>query len=207
MANRHPASAELRRLRRDLAAARRQLAALRWQADHDPLTRLLNRDGFAAAWPVTGLVALLDLDAFKPINDTFGHAAGDEVLIAVAARLHAHATLAGRLGGDEFVVVIPDPATAHRIAAAVAADITLTGGAVVSVTASIGLAPAVGRYSDVLGHADAAMYRAKAGAAVAVYDPRLDDRTSPAADPRPAVRLRDLPVTETPTLDHTRRAA
>ena len=90
---------------------RRRLAAAR----HCPLTQLLTRDG----WEKAALrrirrgnvaVAVIDLDSFKAVNDTFGHAAGDAVLKATGHRLHLWAGAsdgtAGRLGGDEFALVL-----------------------------------------------------------------------------------------------------
>ncbi|MFB7056888.1 GGDEF domain-containing protein [Streptomyces vinaceus] len=94
------------RLRRRIEAARR-----------DPLTGLLTRDGFAEAarrW-LTSIrpraVCLIDLNEFKQINDTYGHAAGDAVIRAVGERLSEwalnNAAVVGRLGGDEFAAVSP----------------------------------------------------------------------------------------------------
>jgi diguanylate cyclase (GGDEF)-like protein len=91
-------------------------AELEYQATHDALTGVLNRRGFfeRAAGAVEGGASLvaLDLDRFKGINDTYGHAAGDTVLKAAAAALRAETdgldgALIGRLGGDEFVVLVP----------------------------------------------------------------------------------------------------
>src|SRR5882757_8347956 len=93
------------RLRRRLDTARR-----------DPLTGLWTRDGFtrratALLRDPRAVVVLADVDRFKHVNDTFGHAAGDALLTATAARL-AHYTgpsgVAGRLGGDEFAAVVID---------------------------------------------------------------------------------------------------
>jgi len=101
----------------DVTERRRDEAELQYAALHDPLTGLLNRRGlelrlelaagsFRAGSPVA--VAYLDLDRFKPVNDMFGHAAGDQVLRQVAERLREHIrsphTLA-RVGGDEFVML------------------------------------------------------------------------------------------------------
>ena len=94
-------------------------ARVRQVADTDSLTGLANRRAFiaeletrlgspAAAPPFA--LALLDLDGFKPINDTFGHAAGDALLIAVARRLRDEAgagALVARIGGDEFALILP----------------------------------------------------------------------------------------------------
>jgi diguanylate cyclase (GGDEF)-like protein len=104
-----------------------QLATATWRADHDPLTRLANRYVLHATvdrWldqrrPTT--LAMIDLDDFRQINNVFGYAAGDTMLVFAAHRLAAHAATTGglaiRLGGDEFVIVWPDltttDATAH----------------------------------------------------------------------------------------------
>ena len=184
-----------------LSAARYELAALRRSTLRDPLTGLANRAGLAAGWEqLAGLrpwVVVVDLDGFKPVNDTHGHAAGDIVLTAVASRLHTVHGIAARLGGDEFAALLLDTnpaAAARRLAAAIAAPIRLPSGVAVSVTASIGLAPASpSGLAAALADADAAMYRAKTTrAGVAAFDPLRDDHTTPTADPRPALRVRDL---------------
>jgi len=85
------------------------------QARRDPLTHLLTRDGWTRrarriVRDPGAVVLLLDLDRFKEINDTYGHATGDLVLAATAARLAlwcGPGGVAGRLGGDEFVAVLP----------------------------------------------------------------------------------------------------
>jgi diguanylate cyclase (GGDEF)-like protein len=127
------------------------------------------------AWRQGQQIALLfiDLDCFKLVNDTLGHAAGDELLRVVAARLRAVVRAedaVARLGGDEFTVVLEevDGAAGAALAAAklleaVAAPTVLQGRAV-SVSASIGIAlfPAHGADAGALMQAaDAAMYRAK----------------------------------------------
>lgn len=83
------------------------------EAATDPLTGLLNRRGFdhqrAAAAP--GAVLVIDIDHFKAVNDRLGHAAGDNVLCAVAAVLRhllRGEDIIGRLGGEEFVVLLPE---------------------------------------------------------------------------------------------------
>ncbi|MEV6811894.1 GGDEF domain-containing protein [Micromonospora sp. NPDC051296] len=182
-----------------LYAVRYELAALQRAALRDGLTGLANRAGLAAGWtqlaPLRPWVAVIDLDGFKPVNDTHGHAAGDHVLTTIAGRLrHAHG-IAARLGGDEFAALLLDPnpaVAARRLAAAIAAPIRLPSGISVSVTASIGLAPASpAGLAAALADADAAMYRAKTTrTGVAIFDPRADDHAS--AEPRPALRVRDL---------------
>ena len=156
---------------------------LEQQASQDPLTGLANRTRFdrrltAALTPRRGRaprqdvgVVYLDLDGFKPVNDRFGHAAGDEVLQNVASRLQdavrANDTVA-RLGGDEFAVVCPR-IDAARLAALVArltrllAEPHLVHGAPIVVPASLGscLAGAGDEPAEVLHRADLSMYEAK----------------------------------------------
>jgi len=101
----------------DVTERRAEESELQFVAQHDPLTGLLNRRGFEARLELAVgsasagrslAIAYLDLDRFKPVNDMFGHAAGDHVLREVAERLQTHIrhphTLA-RMGGDEFVVL------------------------------------------------------------------------------------------------------
>lgn len=156
---------------------------LRHMAQHDQLTGLPNRTLFLDRLEsaVTGAarrqahlaVLYLDLDEFKHVNDTLGHAVGDQLLREVAQRLTdcvRGADTVGRLGGDEFVVLLDgiERATdgakvAKKIVAAFAAPFALAAGTV-RVSPSVGIAvyPEDGRSVDgLIGHADAAMYRAK----------------------------------------------
>ena len=148
-------------------------------AERDGLTGLLNRRAFydlLAAWPDDRDLAVLfiDLDGFKPINDTLGHTAGDEVLQIVAARLgravREHDIVA-RLGGDEFAVVVPGPVDrsdvetiASRIVQSTSEVMrTDAGAASVSVSVGIAFATGDGRSPEAaVTAADGAMYRAKA---------------------------------------------
>ena len=115
-------------------------------------------------------VIVLDLDGFKSVNDTFGHAAGDELLVAIAERIRATTRpddVCARLGGDEFAVLLRDAdlgrATeiARRLLDAMAEPITLSHR--VAVTASIGIANLDGsdNAQEILREADVAMYEAK----------------------------------------------
>ncbi|MFF0658656.1 GGDEF domain-containing protein [Micromonospora tulbaghiae] len=115
-----------------LYVARYELAALQRATLRDPLTGLANRAGLAAGWEQLAAlrpwVVVVDLDGFKPVNDTHGHAAGDHVLTAVAHRLRTVHGVAARLGGDEFAALLlnTDPAAAARqLAAAIAAPVRL----------------------------------------------------------------------------------
>ena len=170
-------------LERDVTQRRALEARLRHQANHDPLTGLANRRRFVAetehalsARAVPGSIAalFLDLDDFKTVNDSLGHKAGDDLLIAVAQRLRADLRdedVAARLGGDEFgilLVGIPDAGyaatVADRLLAALDVPIGIAG-RIVSVGASIGIAvdaATTTNVDDLLGAADIAMYGAKA---------------------------------------------
>ncbi|AGZ43890.1 GGDEF domain-containing protein [Actinoplanes friuliensis] len=155
-------------------------------ATHDALTQLPNRVLFhrrleaALASPSTApvVVALLDLDGFKQVNDTLGHDAGDRLLIVVARRLGAcvrEGDTVARLGGDEFVVVMGDAGAevaedvARRMLDALAEPVLL-GDAEVPIGASIGLAAghSGADAGELLRRADIAMYAAKAAPGSAV---------------------------------------
>lgn len=173
-----------------------------WKLAHDPLTGLLNRTGLRQAWlrnrAKVRVLALLDLDGFKAINDMHGHAAGDEVLRAVARRLaRADAVAVARLGGDEFVVLLAGNSCrqVEQIMVAVALPICTTLWGSVVVTASLGTTAAGARLDRCLGHADVAMYRAKSlgGGYSVAYDVRRDDR----AYGRDGQRIRDFRTNDT----------
>ena len=153
------------------------------QAHYDALTGLPNRLLFRERLEVElqrvrdgapgGALLYLDLDDFKRVNDTLGHAAGDQMLTIVGQRLRAsvkETDTVARIGGDEFTVVLrelPDAASAatvaRRILDALGAPIWLGGeGRQVGVSVGIAAFPADGLDCDgLLRHADAAMYRAK----------------------------------------------
>ncbi|GIF16516.1 GGDEF domain-containing protein [Actinoplanes teichomyceticus] len=153
----------------------RLLAEIDHAASHDALTGLANRALFQQRLqealhdgPVR--VALLDLDGFKQVNDTYGHEAGDLLLTTVAAALRAAVRpgdLAARLGGDEFVLVLPGApdraqAVIEQVIATVGAPVR-TRGEQLHIRLSIGLATGVpgDDPATVLRHADQAMYAAK----------------------------------------------
>jgi diguanylate cyclase (GGDEF)-like protein len=161
----------------------RLLETVRHQATHDALTGLPNRVLFldtleralAESRPGSPVAVLFcDLDRFKVVNDTLGHAAGDELLRQVAARLRAAVRpgdTVGRLSGDEFAVILPgvaDPADAaalaDRVVACFAAPFRLDG-AETRVGTSVGVAVHDPRdrtsADELLRRADAAMYRHK----------------------------------------------
>src|SRR3954447_2592456 len=154
---------------------------LRHQAFHDSLTDLPNRALFIAsvrdaldAAPEELAVLFIDVDDFKTVNDTLGHAVGDELLVAVADRLRACVRPSdeiARLGGDEFAVRLHDAHDAEGAAEAVAMRIMEAfqlpieaGGELLSIRLSVGIASAGHGTSDedeLIRHADMAMYQAK----------------------------------------------
>ena len=166
------------------------LVLLVWQANdeheltgHDPMTGLLNRRGFQERFEAsvgraprggkTAALLVLDLDGFKAINDTLGHAAGDDVIRAVGARLRAairFTDAAARLGGDEFALLlerVPDAGTAealaYRIHSRLCEPLTLPAGEI-AVGASLGLVfldGTTGAPSRALDIADSAMFEVK----------------------------------------------
>ncbi|MCU0504514.1 MAG: EAL domain-containing protein [Chloroflexi bacterium] len=198
---------------RDAAERRLYEAELRRQAFHDPLTGLSNRAAFfdrvehaIERCMHTGdqiAVLYMDLDGFKRINDSLGHAVGDRVLSIVGERL-AWAVrgedLVARLGGDEFAVLLDDPGqsasvglVAERIRSSIATPITASGKQV-RVGVSIGIAT-----SGTLDFPDASLGRGPAGLAqladelvrnadVAMYESKHDGR-DPVAVYEPSMRL------------------
>jgi diguanylate cyclase (GGDEF)-like protein/PAS domain S-box-containing protein len=167
---------------RDLQARKDAEQHIHYLAHHDALTSLPNRGHFneridqeiAALKKGESLAVLcLDLDRFKEVNDLFGHAAGDTVLQAVAARVTAvlgESQMMARLGGDEFVVLLPgvtNPAAASRLAESILEALRSTSDTpeTNSISTSIGIALYPDDATDrqtLLTHADAALYRAKA---------------------------------------------
>jgi len=169
--------------RAELDAERIISDQFRHAATHDPLTGLPNRAeifGKLAAALDAGPGArvglcYLDLDGFKAINDSCGHAAGDRLLVTVARRIgqtaHAYGACAGRIGGDEFVVVAAASpgltgmiALARGILGEVSLPITLRGGRLVGVSACAGIAECEAGSpgaATLTANADAALYRAK----------------------------------------------
>ncbi len=185
-----------------MAASRlRTEERMRHEALHDPLTGLANRTllrdrlGHALAQR-EGCTAVLviDLDGFKHVNDTHGHAAGDALLVAVGARLAGVVrpgdTIA-RVGGDEFVVVcqvLDGPAglaLGARLEAAIRAPLDLAGEER-TLTASVGVAVAAADAStpeELLAEADAAAYRAKGGGGARVVAAAPERAAGPRATP------------------------
>ena len=167
---------------RDISERKALEKQLTHQAFHDPLTNLANRvlflDRVSHALALVRrhdqmlAVLFVDLDGFKTINDSLGHAAGDRLLAVVASRLQTcvrTSDTVSRLGGDEFALLIEDATddqaateVAERVAAAVRHPILIEGKEVF-MTASIGIATAKdeGSAPDLLRNADMAMYVAK----------------------------------------------
>ncbi len=167
----------------DVSDQRRVEGQLRHLADHDPLTGLENRRAFERAiadhlasvrrYGATGALLILDLDHFKAVNDTLGHHAGDELIVAVAALLRGavrESDRVARLGGDEFAVLLPRAderqaaAVAAKLVAAIREDRRVLGGRSLATTVSVGVAPfhSGDRTAEqMLVDADLAMYDAK----------------------------------------------
>ncbi len=207
----------------DVSNERRLSERLEYQASHDPLTGLANRAHFAtlgaamfdARSGVRPLAVLFcDLDGFKSVNDQFGHAVGDAVIVAVANRfareLPPHAVMA-RLGGDEFAIVAEGDsslakALADRLSRSLLEPITACCQLIVA-SASVGIATTAeaGDFGVLLQRADDAMYAAKRdGRSItswrrAAHEPSVVDRV--AADLLPAlgtgqVKLHFQPIVE-----------
>lgn len=160
----------------DITERKRLEQQLQHLAYHDSLTGLANRSLFqqhveralAQADREHGAVVVLfiDLDNFKQVNDTFGHAAGDDVLRRVFLAIESclrEGDFAARLGGDEFALILPHTGmiAAAKIAERLLAAIRLAGGAE-SLTATVGVAPLDEGPRRAMLEADLALYRAKA---------------------------------------------
>ncbi len=211
---------------RDASERRLYEAELRRQAFHDPLTGLANRAAFfdriehaLERCANTGeqiAVLYMDLDGFKRINDSLGHAVGDRCLTIVGERITwavRGEDLVARLGGDEFAILLEDPGpptavalVAERVQASIATPIAL-GGRQVRVGVSIGVATsgtldiprdALGRAplglaalaDELVRDADVAMYESKHGGkdVVAAYEPSMRLATALRLDTETALR-------------------
>jgi diguanylate cyclase (GGDEF)-like protein/PAS domain S-box-containing protein len=214
---------------RDITERKVLEARLTHQAFHDALTNLPNRALFMdrvahalrrAARHAQGVAVLfLDVDRFKTINDSLGHAAGDHLLRAVAERIHAcvrpEDTLA-RLGGDEFTILLDNSAdramatdVAERILTALQAPICINGHEIV-ISASIGIVCSGTESTtpdDLLRYADIAMYQAKSAGKgrYLVFDHAMNahalERLELEHDLRRAIELDELRVYYQPIVD------
>ena len=168
----------------DISERKHFVGQLEYFADHDPLTSLYNQRRFridvdrqlayGRRHGGGGAVLMLDLDNFKVINDQYGHAAGDALIIAVAAALTGSSRetdVVARLGGDEFAILLPEATLAEaeshaeKVLKAVAAVVVEGAGKGITVAASCGVAGFRcddGQCADdVLINADLALYQAK----------------------------------------------
>jgi diguanylate cyclase (GGDEF)-like protein len=184
----------------DITERRRAEEALVHQAFHDDLTGLPNRAALnahlttainiARARHATLVLAVLDLNRFKIVNDTVGHQVGDALLEKVGSRLCQAlrgSDFVARLGGDEFAIIVPDATAsegeelAARIVSILSAPYQI-GGHVVEISAAVGLALYPDQANDVttlLSYADIAMYVAKrAAVGYALYDVSHDPHSS-----------------------------
>ncbi len=168
-------------IKQDITARKRQEEQVRFLAMHDPLTELPNRRAldakiervcWSAARGRSGAILILDLDNFKPVNDTVGHMAGDQVLAELAAVLRdtlRPGDFLARLGGDEFAVLLEDTSleaamnVAQRMRAAVNAHRFHVHHLTFECSMSIGVAPidADTDGSTAMIRADSALYAAK----------------------------------------------
>jgi diguanylate cyclase (GGDEF)-like protein/PAS domain S-box-containing protein len=150
----------------DVTERRREEEDLRRRANYDPLTGLLNRaaildeiEARLANGPVTAVYC--DLDGFKTVNDTYGHAGGDEILVQVAKLLTSMARSTdaiGRLGGDEFVVVCDGLTKPHTTNFVARLDDAFDAGLGVRISVGVAGSRAGGSAADLLARADRAMY-------------------------------------------------
>ncbi len=209
---------------RDITASREANERIAFLARHDSLTGLPNRQAFLetidhlCAQGLAFVLALVDLDNFKAVNDTYGHETGDGLLRCVAGRLRQTirpGDIAARLGGDEFAVLIPGVdgseglAVARRIAARLCdptriGDITLTPGASLGVSA----APAHGTEAQrMMMLADLALYKAKeqGKGAARLFVPSMEEeyrsRMTEEAELRVALDNRQIAVEYQPVVD------
>jgi diguanylate cyclase (GGDEF)-like protein len=174
------------------------------RATHDPLTRLANRalfherlDAALEADAAGTAVIFIDIDRFKSVNDTMGHAAGDALLQILAARIERGVRpndLAARMGGDEFAVLVEAPATravvrvlTDRILAAIHAPAELSGREIrPQASAGVGFGSIGAASSDLLRTADEGMYEVK----------RLRKAYAQEHTPTPAHEPRPMPLSQ-----------
>lgn len=198
-----------------LERAEKTEAELRYLADHDPLTGLLNRRrfrseldqhvSFTARYGGRGAAMVIDIDGLKEVNDSFGHQAGDTLIRRVSEilRERVRATdLVARLSGDEFAVLMPQTDTAgalqlgedlrNQVAEGLPLNTELSGASISVGIAMFGGQGSVGAES-VLVAADQAMYRAKAEGRnrIALFDASVEDQASAKRTQTVSARIRD----------------
>ncbi|KAB0678095.1 putative bifunctional diguanylate cyclase/phosphodiesterase [Aureimonas leprariae] len=214
---------------RDISERRASEARVRFLAHHDLLTELPNRVllkerlddavAIATATDVPLAVLCLDLDGFKLVNDTFGHAIGDELLQQVAVRLRAclgPGEFVARIGGDEFVILQPSGAQsaaasdlAQRVIAALSAAFDLQGRrACIGTSIGVAVFPSDGDTpASLLKRADIALYRAKHGGRGcfrffdAEIDHEVDDRPQLERELQSAIAGNELALAYQPIFD------
>jgi diguanylate cyclase (GGDEF)-like protein len=183
----------------------------------EQLDATLSRVGRHAAASMA--VFFIDLDGFKAVNESFGHAAGDEVLREVGRRLLSQlreSDSVARVGGDEFLLLLAEPGSHERAAAlaqqalhALMAPYPLPGGSDVRLSCSVGIAvfPEHGPTSRLITHADAAMFAVKrtGGSTYAFFEPRMEldasDQLGLQTDLRQAIERGELALYYQPTID------
>jgi diguanylate cyclase (GGDEF)-like protein len=229
LANHTAIALENGQLEQSLEQLGRLKEELHHQASHDPLTGLANRSLFTQVVASrlegrdpTGMVPIVlfvDLDDFKLVNDSLGHAAGDALLVAVGDRLHSvlrASDIAARLGGDEFAVLLRDTPdmnasmrVANRLTAAMGPFFEIEGRDV-NVRASVGVAagrPGIDSAGDLLRNADVAMYSAKARGKgrVVVFEPSMHEavmaRAKLSADLEHAISAREFVLQYQPIVE------
>ena len=209
-----------------LSEANRRLRDL---ALADPLTRLPNRMLFeekltealqrVGTEPGSLAVLFIDLDGFKPVNDSFGHVAGDSVLREVGRRLQSLARQSdtvARVGGDEFLLMAERPGgdlgasnVAQRVLQAVSKPYTLPNSVEVNLSCSVGIVmyPENGPAQKLLANADAAMYAAKraGGSTYAFFEPSMEqdarNQLEIQHDLRSAIERNELELYYQPKID------
>jgi len=229
LANHTAIALENGQLEQSLEQLGRLKEELHHQASHDPLTGLANRSLFTQvvasrleARDPSGtvpIVLFVDLDDFKLVNDSLGHAAGDALLVAVGDRLHSvlrASDMAARLGGDEFAVLLrdtPDMKASMRVAnrlTAAMGPLFQVEGRDINVRASVGVAagrPGIQTAGDLLRNADVAMYSAKARGKgrVVVFEPSMHDavmaRAQLSADLEHAIAAREFVLQYQPIVE------
>ena len=214
-----------RSLSNSLHAANKQLRRLAFQ---DALTGLPNRPHFeerledllkhVGRGPSAMAVLFIDIDGFKAVNESFGHAAGDQVLREVGRRLASLARpqdTAARIGGDEFLLLLATPgpheaaAAAQRTLHTLISPYTLPNGSELRLSCSIGIAvfPEHGPVGRLIGNADSAMFAVKrtGGSTYAFFEPRMEfdasGQLSLQNDLRQAIAGRELTLFYQPKVD------